>query len=217
MIRGRADGSLRSGALLDRSSDLDNLSWSTRRRVREFISEVSSLKSLRDCSAIYLPRQRTWNRCLHPLCWQCARHRANRLAADLRTRIDGYEALATVTLSLPSMRGVPLSHAWSDLDRVRDMFVGNRWLRSHVDAYRWHVEITSGPSGWHPHVTFLLANIGAATLAGGEAYVERWVSLASAAGFCANAAGQDFDHGQCAGSGLAEGGAEARVRAVPCA
>lgn len=172
-------------------------SFSIQRAAREFISEFSTLKRLRDCSRIYLARQRTWSRCEHPLCWPCARLRAAALAADLRRLADDYPAKLTMTLSLQSTPEMSLRDAWDALDRRRDAFAGGRWLRARVDAWRWHTEVTMGPGGWHPHVAFLLVSrdeLRAPEFALlRESMLDRWATLATNRGLLADPEHQHLD------------------------
>lgn len=181
---------------LDRSLDGEKLSLARKRIIRQYVSERSSLKALRDCGAFYLPQQKRWNSCRHPLCWQCAPHRAGSRAADLRRRAEGYRLLIVMTFAAQSAPSTSLSAAWDALDQLRSDFLGDRWLRRRVDAYRWHTEITQGPQGWHPHVSFLLAL--RHDLSGSDLDVleracrNRWSNLADNAGHCADPESQYF-------------------------
>jgi hypothetical protein len=165
--------------------------------VREFISAYTTLPTLRSCSTIYLTRQQTWNRCTHPLWDFCAEHRANVNLAELRELCRGYATKISMTLSLQSTPSTPLREAWDALDAVRTALVGDRWLRFRVDAWRWHVEITQGPSGWHPHLPFLIVtreplSPPKITLLR-KSLLARWAALADERGLYAAPRNQHFE------------------------
>jgi hypothetical protein len=126
-----------------------------KRAVRNYVTNYSTLSTLRGCASIYLPRQQTWNRCGHALCWSCARKRADNLSADLRRRSERYPFVYLFRLSVQSTPSAPLSAAWDRLDDLRGRLTRGRWLRGRVAAFRWFTEITCGPGGWHPHLNLI--------------------------------------------------------------
>lgn len=138
---------------LDYSVEGDN-PVSTPLQRREFIRSYSTSSTLKRCGSVYLGEHRKWNRCEHPLCDVCARKRANSRAASLAAETEQYADVIAVTLSLQSTPGSPLADLWDALDTARGRFVGD-WLKTHVTAWRWSTEITTGSAGWHPHAAFL--------------------------------------------------------------
>lgn len=170
---------------LDGSLDPENLSSDQiKRAVRAFITEFSTLEKLTSCGSRYLPDQGTWNACRRPLCWQCSHRRGALLAAELIKLSADYPTQITMTLSLATAPSTSLRDAWDALDAVRGEFTAGRWLTSRITAYRWHTELTKGPTGWHPHVAFLLVsrNVVAAYefAALRDELLDRWAALATA-------------------------------------
>lgn len=140
-----------------RSSDRENVSSALskleiKRAVGNYVTNYSTLSTLRGCASIYLPRQQTWNRCGHALRWSCARKRADDLSADLHHRSESYLFVHLIRLSVQSIPPAPLSPAWDLLDDLRGRLARGRWLTGRVAAFRWYTEITRGPGGWHPHI-----------------------------------------------------------------
>jgi hypothetical protein len=146
-----------------RSLDGENLSSGLskieiKRAIRTYVSEHSTLPALLGCATIYLPRQRTWNACGHPLCWSCARKRAEDLSADLRRRSESYAFVYSLRLSVQSTPSASLSASWRLLDDLRRPLARGRWLTGRVAAFRWFTEITRGPGGWHPHLNLIVVS-----------------------------------------------------------
>lgn len=146
-----------------RSLDRENVSsplskLEIKRAVRNYVTDYSTLSTLRGCASIYLPRQHTWNACGHPLCWSCARRRAADLSADLRHRSASYAFVYSIRLSVQSTPSAPLSAVWDLLDDLRGRLTRGRWLRGRVAAFRWFPEITHGPGGWHPHINLIVVS-----------------------------------------------------------
>lgn len=144
---------------LARSLDTENLSsLEIKRKVKSFLVGYSSLPKLQGCATRYLPQQRTWNACAHPLCWQCAHRRAHAASADLRRRSTEAGSLLMLRLSLASDASQSLEDAWDALEGVRASWSAGRAVRSRVSAYRWHTELTrnADDGSWNVHLHLIL-------------------------------------------------------------
>lgn len=184
-----------SAPSVHRSLDTQILSSvATKTVVKNFIMEYSENTKLRACSSIYLKRQRSWNRCGHPLCWQCARQRANASSADLRSRCASYPAVYAVTLSLENIPSQSLQDAWNALDAVRARLTAGRWLTGRVAAFRWFTELTHGEDGWHPHIHMIAVSNHDSTPEQDDELstqiINRWILRARDLGHHADDAGQ---------------------------
>lgn len=183
---------------LDGSIEGDNFlhSISIKRRIKRFISDHSTLSTLRSCGSTWIAAPRRWNRCESPLCASCARQRANKRAADLRDACTDYSTLIAFTVSL-SVPGMALSAAWAAQDEVRAMFVGRSWLRSQVDAWSWSTEISGSRGAWNVHSAFILGvrdDLSADDIeALRQRLAGRWADKAASAGFHADPEQQGFD------------------------
>ena len=183
---------------LDGSIEGENLlySISIKRSIKRFISDHSTLSTLRSCGSTWIKSSKRWNRCESPLCASCARQRANKRAAGLRGACADYSTLIAFTVSL-STPGMALSAAWGAQDEVRAMFVGRSWLRSQVDAWSWSTEITGKRGAWHVHTAFLLAvsdDLSADDVEGlRQRLSARWADRAASAGHYADPGQQGFD------------------------
>lgn len=166
-----------------------------KRAVRNYVTNYSTLSTLRGCARIYLPRQQTWNRCGHALCWSCARKRAEDLSADLRRRSESYSFVYLIRLSVQSTTpSAPLDAAWDRLDDLRRRLTLGRWLTGRVAAFRWFTEITRGPGGWHPHVNLIA--VSRKEIDPSEIPV-RWEALAASEGVFAPADAQYVERITC--------------------
>ena len=146
-----------------RSLDRENVSSplseiEINRAVRNYVTNYSTLSTLRGCGTVYLRQHHVWNDCGHPLCWSCARKRASDLSADLRHRSASYTFVYSMRLSVQSTPSAPLSAVWDLLDDLRGRLTRGRWLTGRVAAFRRYTEITHGPGGWHPHINLIVVS-----------------------------------------------------------